>query len=169
MSALRVALLDHRQGTSPANELAASLRERGHDAVVLGGRGSALDALLDRRGFTTPLTHLPGILRGLAGGRYDIAHAFSPQDAYAALCWRRRSGRPVVFSCADKVDRERLADRRLSLRFLRAALEQSDAVLVHSEDSRVAAWRWLSLEPPLIPPADGAALEGVYRRLLAQT
>jgi len=169
VSALRVALLDHGQGASPANDVAASLRGRGHDAVVLGGRGAAVDALLERRGFTTPLTHLPATLRQLAGGRYDIAHAFSPQDAYAALYWRRRSGRPVVFSCTEPVERERLADRRLRLRFLRAALEQSDVVIVHDEDRRVAAWRWLSLEPPLILAADAAGLERLYRRLLAQT
>ena len=102
-------------------------------------------------------------------GRYDIAHAFSPHDAYAALYWRRRSARPVVFSCTEPVERERLADGRLRLRFLRAALEQSDAVIVHDEHSRAAAWRWLSLEPQLIATADAAALEDLYRRLLAQT
>jgi hypothetical protein len=167
VSALRVALLDH--GASPANDIAAALREVGHDAVVLGGGGTALDALLARRGFTTPLTHLPATFRQLAAGRYDIAHAFSPQDAYAALYWRRRSGRPVVFSCTEPIERERLADRRLRLRFLRAALEESDAVIVHDEDSRAAAWRWLSLEPPLVARGDAAALVDLYRGLIAQT
>lgn len=169
MSALRVALLDHGQGASPANETAAALRERGHDAVVIGGRGNALDSVLDRRGFTTPLTHVPATIRQLTLGRYDIAHAFSPQDAYAALHWRRRGGRLVVFSCTEPIEREWLADRRLKLRFLRAALEESDAVIVHDEGSRAAAWRWLSLEPPLIPKEDAVALEDLYRRLLAQT
>lgn len=169
MTPLRVALIDHGQEASLASDLAASLRERGHDAVVIGGRGTALDGLLERRGFATPLTHLPATVAQLARGGYDIANAFSPPDAYAALYWARRSGRPVVFSCTHPVERARLADRRLKLRFLRAALEDSDAVIVHDEDSRAAAWRWLSLEPPLIPWRDAAALEDLYRRLLAQT
>ena len=169
MTALRVALLDHGQEASPASDIAATLRERGHDPVLIGGRGTPLDALPDRRGFTTPLTHLPATVRQLTTGRFDVAHAFSPQDAYAALRWRRRSGRPAVFSCPEPVERARLADRRLKLRFLRAALEESDAVIVHDERSREAAWRWLSLEPPLIPARDAAALEDLYSRLLAHT
>jgi hypothetical protein len=169
VSVLRVALLDHRQEGSLANEIAAGLRGRGHDAAVLGGRATAFDALLDRRGFTPPLTRLPVAVRELTRGRYSIAHAFSPQDAYVALHWRRRGGGPVVFSCTEPMDRERLADRRLKLRFLRAALEQSDAVVVHDEASRAAAWRWLSIEPRLIPAADAADLYDLYRRLLAQT
>jgi Glycosyltransferase Family 4 len=169
VSSLRVAVLDHGQEGSLANEIAAGLRGRGHDAAVLGGRGTAFDALLDRRGFTTPLTRLPGAVRELARGGYDVAHAFSPQDAYAALHWRRRSGPPVVFSCTEPIERERLADRRLKLRFLRTALQQSDAVVVHDEASRASAWRWLAIEPPLIPAADAAGLERLYRGLLAQT
>lgn len=169
MTALRVALLDHGQEASPASDIAAALRERGHDPVLIGGRGTPLDALLDRRGFTTPLAHLPATLRRLTAGGFHIAHAFSPHDAYAALSWRRRSDRPVVFSCPEPVERARLADRRLKLRFLRAALEESDAVIVHDEHTRAAALRWLSLEPPLIRATDAAALEELYSRLLAQT
>ncbi|HEX6457332.1 MAG TPA: glycosyltransferase family 4 protein [Thermoleophilaceae bacterium] len=167
MTALRVALLDHE--ASPAGDIAAALRERGHQAVVLGGRGTALDDLLARRGFTTPLTHLPVAVRELARGDHDVAHAFSPQDAYAALRWRRESGRPVVLSCTEPIERERLANGRLKLRFLRASLEHADAVIVHDEKARAAAWRWLSIEPELIPLADTAELERVYRRLIAQT
>jgi hypothetical protein len=134
---------------------------------VLGGRCSALDGLLAGRGFTTPLTHLPATVRELAAGGYDIAHAFSPQDAYAALRWRRRSGRPLVFSLAEPVAREHIADRRLRLRFLLAALTQSDAVIVHDEETRAAAWRWLALEPPVIELDDGAGHERLYLGLLA--
>jgi len=166
---LRVALVHHGQGVSHAHDLAASVRELGHEAHVIGGRPTALDALLGWRGFTTPLAHVPATLRELARGGYDIAHAFSPQDAYAALLWRRRSGRPVVFSCTEPIQRERLADGRLRLRFLRTALQESDAVIVHDEEARAAAWRWLALELPVIEPSDGAEHERLYRRLLDQT
>jgi hypothetical protein len=151
------------------DDLAARLRELRHDVGVLGSDPSPLDALLERRGFTTPVTHLPMTVAALARGRYDVAHAFSAQDAYTALRWRRRSGRPVVFSLTEPIERERLANRRLRLRFLSAALEQSDTVIAHDEDTRAAAWRWLAIDAPVIEPSDGAAHDRLYRSLLSQT
>lgn len=166
---MNVALVHHGRGAPAAHDLAASLRDLGHQATVLGSTPTPLDPFLERRGFTTPLTHLPFTLGALLRDSYDIAHAFSPQDAYSALLWRRRSGRPVVFSCAEPIEREQLSNRRLRLRFVNAALEESDAVIVHDDDARAAAWRWLALEPPVIAPSDGAAHERLYRSLLAQT
>jgi len=136
---------------------------------VLGSTPTPLDPLLEHRGFTTPLAHLPFTLGALLRGHYDVAHAFSPQDAYAALLWRHSSGRPVVFSCAEPIEREQLSNGRLRLRFLRTALEESDAVIVHDDAARAAAWRWLALEPPVIAAGDGAGHEQLYRSLLAQT
>jgi Glycosyltransferase Family 4 len=166
---VNVALLHHGRGAPAVHELAASLRELGHDVTVLTRGPTALDAPLGRRGFTTPLTHLPLMLAALTRGSYDVAHAFSPQDAFAAHLWRRRSGRPVVLSLIEPIERERLADGRLRLRFLGIALEQSDAVIVHDDEGRAAAWRWLALEPPVIAPSDGEAHERLYRSLRNQT
>jgi hypothetical protein len=166
---VKVALLHHGRGAPAVHELAASLRELAHEVSVLTPRPTALEASLARRGFTTPLTHLPLTLAALMRGNYDVAHAFSPQDAYVALLWRRRSGRPVVFSLIEPIERERLADGRLRLRFLNTALEQSDAVIVHDDEARAAAWRWLALEPPVIVPSDGAGHERLYKQLQAQT
>jgi hypothetical protein len=170
---LRVALLQDGRGAAPVHELAAALRGLGHEAAVLGARDSgapaALDALLRRRGFSAPLARVPFALAALARGDHQVAHAFSPENAYAAWLWRRRGGGPVVLSLAEPIERERLADGRLRLRLLSTALEQSDAVIVHHDAARVAAWRWLALEPQVIAPGDGPALERLYRRLLAQT
>jgi hypothetical protein len=169
---LRVALVHHPPVGAEVYELAASLRELGHAVTVLspdGGRVAVVEAVLDRRGFATPLTHIPWTVQALMRGDYDVAHAFTPQDTYAALIWRRRRGRPVLFSLTEPVERERLADRRLRLRLLGAALDQSDAVIVHGEQARAAAWLWLAVELPVIDPHDGAAHERLYRRLLAQT
>lgn len=137
---------------------------------MLGPRApAALDTLLRRRGFSATLAEVPFTLGALARGGHDVVHAFSPEDAYAALLWRRRSGRPVVFSLAEPIERERFADGRLRLRLLSAALEQTDAVVVHDDAAREAAGRWLALEPQVIAPGDGPAVERLYRRLLAQT
>ena len=166
---MNVALVHHGRGAPAVHDLAASLRELGHQATVLGSTPTPLDPLLEHRGFTTPLAHLPFTLGALLRGHYDVAHAFSPQDAYAALLWRHSSGRPVVFSCAEPIEREQLSNGRLRLRFLRTALEESDAVIVHDDAARAAAWRWLALEPPVIAAGDGAGHEQLYRSLLAQT
>jgi Glycosyltransferase Family 4 len=166
---VNVALVHHGRGVPAVHDLAASLRQLGHQATVLGSNPTPLDPLLERRGFTTPLGHLPFTLGALLRGHYDIAHAFSAQDVYATLHWRRRSRNPVVFSCAEPIEREQLSNRRLRLRLLRTALEESDAVIVQDDAARAAAWRWLALEPPVIAAGDGAAHERLYRRLLAQT
>ena len=42
-------------------------------------------------------------------------------------------------------------------------------MIVHDEEARAAAWRWLALELPVIEPSDGAEHERLYRRLLDQT
>ena len=166
---MNVALLHHGRGAPAVHELAGSLRESGHDITVLTPDPTALETPLERRGFTTPLTHLPFTCAALLRGNCDVAHAFSAQDAYAALLWRRRSGRPVVFSLIEAIERERLADARLRLRFLSTVLEQSDALIVHDNEARAAAWRWLALEPRVIAASDAAGHERLYRSLLAQT
>jgi Glycosyltransferase Family 4 len=164
-----VALVDHSRRAPAVHDLAASLGDLGHEVAVISPPATPLDGLLRRRGFATPLTHIPLTLQALLRGDYELAHAFSPQAAYAALLWRRLRGGRAVFSLVEPIERERLSDRRLRLRLLSTALGESDAVIVHDEDTRAAAWRWLSLEPRLIPPTDGTELERVYRGLLAQT
>lgn len=166
---LRVALLHNGRGAAPVQELAAALRVLGHRVTMPDAAPSPLDPFLRARGFTGPLAGMPLALATLARGYHQVTHAFSPEDACAALVWRRRSGRPVVLSLAEPIERERLADGRLRLRLLSAALGQSDAVIVHDHEAREAAWRWLAIEPQVVAPGDGLALERLYRRLLVQT
>jgi hypothetical protein len=146
----------------------AALAEAGV-AAELVAPPSPLDRLLRRRGFTAGLTHVPLAVAALHRGRYDIAHSFTVTDAQAALLWRRRSGRPVVFGCTEVLDRGNVADSRLRLQLLSAAVKESDAVVAHSAEARDALWRWLAVEAQLVEPADGASLLAVYQRLLAQT
>jgi len=101
---------------------------------------------------------VPSGVAALRGGSFHVAQAFSPQDATAALLWRRLGGGPVVFSPAEPLRRETMADRRLSLRLLERAIEDSDAVVAPTEESRAALWRWLSLDVPLLEPSDNRRL-----------
>ena len=163
----------HHASTAPVAELADSLRAAGHRAEILTPGPGGLRSLpvgekaLRFRGFADPLTHLPSAVVALRRGGFDVAHAFSPQDAMAALAWRRLGGGPVVFSTAEPVGRESLADARLSFRMVQRALSDSDAVVALSEESRAAMWRWLAIEVPLIEPRDASGWERLYREARA--
>jgi Glycosyl transferase 4-like domain len=163
---LRIALVHHSPGPD-AGELAEALRASGHHADILSPPGlRPLDKVLRYRGFATPLTQVPSAVAALRRGRYDVAQALSPQDALAALLWRRRGGGAVVFSPAEPPRRETLADRRLSLRLAERALDDSDAVVALTDEARDAFSRWLALDVPLIEAGDAARWERLYRELL---
>ena len=159
----------HHASAAPVAELARSLSAAGHHVEVLSPGPGGLRSLpvaekaLRFRGFADPLTHLPAAVAKLRSGGHDVAHAFSPQDAMAALAWRRLGGGPVVFSTAEPIGRESVADARLAFRMLQRALSDSDAVAALTEESRAAMWRWLAVEVPLIEPTDAAGWERLYR------
>lgn len=186
---LRVALLDHSYGPATGSaasgavrELAECLRAAGHRPRVLSSHPAATrrsveggipvirtrrlpEGLPHRRKLVTPLTQVPSTVTALIAGRYDVTHAFSPQDMVAALLWRRLVGRPAVFTCTEVLRRDRLADRRLRLRLLSHAVEHADAVTAPSEESSEALWRWLAVEAPVIGPGDARGHESMYRSL----
>ena len=165
---MRIALV--HSGGAPeraARELEAALERAGHDAELVGGPGLALaERLLGWRGFTPGLSGLPRSLRALDQGDHDVAHAFDPVAATAGLVWGRRSGAPVVVTFADALDRATVADRRLRLRLLTAALDDSDGVLAASADARAGLLRWAAVDAPVVRTDDAAGHEEVYRRLL---
>jgi len=186
---LRVALLHHDDAAEAGRivrDVATGLRERGHTPVVIGShraptqrsvedgiavvRVSCLpEGALRKRGFTGPLTHLPLALRTLHGGDFDLVHAFTAVDAAAALRWRRATGRPVVFTCGETIDRARVASARLRLRLLSAAIEDSDALVAPSEPAREALRYWMAADAQTIAPNDGAGHERLYRGTLSRT
>jgi glycosyl transferase family 4 len=175
---LRLALLLHRADSlgvadpeRHVRELADALSERDVAAHVLrpdAGRLRVADALLHRRGFAGPLAPVPFAVTALLAGRYDVAHCFSAADALAALAWRRITGRPVVFTCLEPVDRASLADRRLRLWLLRRAVEDTDAVIASSREVQHALRRWLDIEAPVLASHEPVAHERLYRDLVAR-
>jgi len=151
------------------DELAAGLRAAGHRPLRVDARElPALEALLARRGFTGSLTAVPAIAATLLAARAELAEAFSPAGALGALAWRRLTGGPVVFTCTEVLDRARVADRRLRLRALSAAAEDSDAVLAADEAVRAALRRWLAVDAPVAARDDAGARDRLYRDLLGQ-
>ena len=165
---MRIALLHNGSaGGRHAHELADALREAGHDPHVLSARPAGpAEALLRRRGFAGSLTPVPSGVVALLRGGFDVAHAFSTADALTALTWRRLGGGPAVFTCTEALRRDRLADRRLSLWLLQRAVQDTDALVAATEESREALARWLALDAPVIESHDAAGYERLYRELL---
>jgi len=161
---LDVALV-HRGDDARIDELAAGLGALGNRAIVV--RPPALpEELLRRRGLTGPLTHVPLATAVLLRGRFDVVHAFSPPDAFAARAWRRVTGGPVVVTTLEVLDRARLADGRLRLALLRGAVEDADVLLAASDEVREALRRWMAAEAAVLEPRDAAAHERLYRDVL---
>ena len=189
-SRLRVALLAHDAVSRPrtasarhAYSLARALRAAGHEPRVVcshvgrwhnqmedGVRSVLVTRLpetpLRRRGFTGPLTGTPGAVATLLACRIDVAHAFSAPDALAATAWRRLTGRPAVFTCAETLGRETLADRRLRLALLRRATEDTDALIAPGEAEHAALQRWLAADATVISSDDARAHVVLYGELL---
>lgn len=170
--ALRIALLAHRReaGAGPPEPVArlhAALRDAGHEAVLVEAPGLP-EELLRRRGFTGPLTPVPGTVLLLRRGRFDVAHAFTPPDALAARLWRRRSRGIVAFTVLEELRREHLADERLRLGLLAGAVERSDVVVAPDARTRASVRRWMAAEAEVGTPADAAGHERLYRAALGR-
>jgi hypothetical protein len=165
---VRVALLDHSHGVaSPARGLARALGDAGHEAAVIAPR-SLPDAPLRLRKIGERPGRLPGTYLALCAGGWDLAHAFTAQDAWAAVRWSRVTGRPSVFSCAEPLRRATLADRRLRLALLRRAVEQTDAVIAPDPEVAASLRRWMAVEARLIEPGSAGGHLALYEELVAR-
>jgi Glycosyltransferase Family 4 len=166
---LRVALLDHaaEPGRGAAGELARALAAAGHEPTVVSpaARSTLLDAPLRLRKIGDRPARIPGTLVSLARGSYDLAHAFTAQDAVAAVAWARLTGRPAVFTVSETLHRGALADRRLRLAQLRLAVERSSAVLAPDQAVAESVGRWLALTPRLVAPGSADDHLALYAEL----
>jgi Glycosyltransferase Family 4 len=162
---VRIALLDHSRRERAA-ELARALAAAGHDAELIAPR-SLPDAPLRLRKIGERPGRMPGTYMALRGGRWDVAHAFTAQDAAVAARWSRVSGQPAVYTCAEPLRRATLADRRLRLELLRRAVEGSAAVVAPDPDVAASLRRWMAVEARVIEPASAGGHVALYRELLA--
>jgi glycosyltransferase involved in cell wall biosynthesis len=107
---------------------------------------------LRRRGFQEHMTHVPLSYRTLLSGEFDLAQAFYPTDALAAVRWARRTGRPAVTHYGGIPQRAVLSSRRLRVRVVEEALYGADTVVVDTEAAARAMQRWFGVEPRVINP-----------------
>ena len=110
------------------------------------------DRMLVDRGFLPYLTHLPMTYRSLVQGDDQVAHSVYSADAAAALAWKRRTGKPVVFHYMGIPERPDLTRRRLQLELTEAAARGADRVVGLSRTVADAFWRWLGVEAEVIHP-----------------
>ena len=176
MSGIRAALLTfgywpevQRGGERIVHDLSLELTRLGHDPrIITSHRGrpsrSVEDGVPVLRSWRPPeaplrlrkieehLSHLPASYTALRRGDDDIANAFYPTDALAAVRWSERTGRPCVFSHTGSPQRDHVSNRRLRMRILERVTLGSTAVTALSRAARDNIWRWLGVEARLIYP-----------------
>ncbi|MBA2349067.1 MAG: glycosyltransferase family 4 protein [Solirubrobacterales bacterium] len=110
------------------------------------------DTLLRRRNVQPGSTHVPLSYAALRLTRPDVAHAFYPTDATAAVRWAERTGGVSVFSFMGVPTPEALSNYRGRLRALECATGRTDAVVALSTGARDALHRWFGVEAEVISP-----------------
>jgi hypothetical protein len=90
---------------------------------------------------------------------FEVAHAFSPQDAWGATF----GPTGVAFTFVEPPERRALSDKRLRLKFWERAVDPWVGLIAAGEEQRAAARRWLAVDAEVLAPSDAAGHERVYR------
>lgn len=110
------------------------------------------DRLFQRRAYEEHLGTIPAQMRSLLDADVEVAHAFFPVSAWAALRARRLGGPPVVFSAMGIPTRRYLVWRRYRHGIHLEAAREAAAVSVLSEAAAEPFKRYLLRAPEVIPP-----------------
>lgn len=171
---MRIALLqptywpEVRRGSERlAHDLGVTLVARGHEVTLLtshrGWPGTIQEeGMKVRRGWRPPergplgwyehhVANIPNALAGILRGGFDLAHAFYPPDAWAAVCARRLGGPPVVYSVHGILNRAYLVKRRYRLELTEAAIRRADAISVLSDAAAAPLRSIFGREPSILP------------------
>ena len=116
------------------------------------------DGRLRRRRWEEYVTHWPLSYAVLRAGGADVAHAMHGPDAMAAVRYKRKTGRPAIFSFMGVPDHDGLYWFRKRLDFVLHALKHCDVVVALSEAAAEGFRYWLGYEPRVIRP--GVDLRG---------
>lgn len=110
------------------------------------------DRLLQRRAYEDFLATVPIQVRDVLRGEYDVAHAFHPVSAWAALQAMRRGGPRFVFTTTGIPTRGYLVARRYRMQMNLDAAREAAACSVNSEAASEPFRRYLLRDPDVIPP-----------------
>ena len=100
---------------------------------------------------------VPGAVRELLTGGFDLAHVHFPSDAWAAALARRMGGPAYVFTLHGIPTREYLVARRYRLEMLERAVAAASACTVGSEAAARPFRDYLLREPLVIHPGIAGA------------
>ncbi|MEA2386013.1 MAG: phosphatidyl-myo-inositol alpha-mannosyltransferase [Thermoleophilaceae bacterium] len=143
----------------------ARTEERTEEGVRVVRAWRPPDRLMRRRAYEEHLGTIPAQMRSLLGVDADVAHAFFPVSAWAAVQARRLGGPPVVFSAMGVPTRRYLVWRRYRLGMQLEAAREAAAVSVLSEAAAEAFRRYLLRTPEVVPPGVRCAdFEGPVER-----
>jgi hypothetical protein len=144
----------------------ASLAAPGLAVTALTPRAPLLDAAMGVRKLGEGLGSATAAAVALRRGRFDVAHAFTPEGAVAAA-WA--NGPASVLTFTEPLRRERLSDRRLRLATLERALRLSGAVVAADDAVAESLERWLGIGAPVLDLGDGDGHRELYAALLRAT
>ena len=168
---MRIALLHpsywpevRRGGERLVHDVAAGLAARGHDVTLVTSHRARRSVTIDdgftvirnwrpptklahRRAYEFHLTNAPAVAAELLRGRYDVAHAFHPVDAWVAAALPV----PFVYSMNGIPAREFLVARRHRLAMLQRAVDRAAAVTVLSKAAAEPFERYLLRRPEVVP------------------
>jgi glycosyltransferase involved in cell wall biosynthesis len=149
------------------NGAATSLARRGHEVTIVtthpGPTSESVEdgvrVLRSRRPPKLPrsgdqeyfVETAPIAALRLLQGDYDLAHAFFPVDAWAAVKAHAAGGPPVAFSFHGVPVREYLVAKRRRLELLSTAVREAAAVSVLSEAAAEPFRRYLLRDPHVLP------------------
>jgi glycosyltransferase involved in cell wall biosynthesis len=149
------------------HDLAVVLARRGNDVTILtthsgAGTETVEDGVRIVRSRRLPrlprsgdleyfVETAPSVVAGLTRGYYDLAHAFFPVSAWAAINAKRLGGPPVAFSLHGVPVRQYLVARRRRMSILSAAVHGAEGVSVLSEAAAEPYRRYLLREPTILP------------------
>jgi glycosyltransferase involved in cell wall biosynthesis len=162
-----------RGGERLVHDLGEALASRGHDVTLLTthrarSSSSVEDGIRVVRSWRPPtfppftwyedhVVTMPAAAWRLLRGSFDVAHAFFPSSAWAAVRARRLGGPPVVSSLHGIPMREHLVARRYRIEMMRGAMAGAEVSSVLSEAAAAAARRYLLVDPIVLP--GGVVLE----------
>jgi phosphatidylinositol alpha-mannosyltransferase len=147
--------------------LATTLASRGHEVTILTTHPAPSEESIEdgvrvvrsRRPPKLPRSGdqeyffetAPVVALRLLRGEYDLAHAFFPVDAWAAVKARAAGGPPVAFSFHGVPVRQYLVARRRRLEIVSTAVREADAASVLSEAAARPFRRYLLRDPAILP------------------
>lgn len=109
----------------------------------------------ERRMYEHHMGHLPFEALALERVGGDIAHAWYQTDALVAGRWRRKTGKPAIFSYMGVPDHAGLTWRRRRVEITAKAVKETDAVVGVSKYVAANFKRWLGVDAHAIyPPID---------------